>query len=134
MARKPTLIELLVVAALGTAVLCGAGGVVSHFSRDTYTATVTDKNLKKSGRGKEAADKYMVFTELPDKSVRVFEDTDSVLELKWNSSDLYAKIKTGHTYQFRAYGWRIPVLSSYENIVDVKEVNPPVEKPKVEAQ
>jgi len=87
-----------------------------HLDREVYVAKVTDKQVKRSGE----KDKYMVFTELPDKSVRVFENTDSLLELKWNSSDIYAKMKIGETYKIKTYGWRVPFFSWYENIVTVE--------------
>lgn len=84
-----------------------------HFSRETITATVKEKEVKRYG-GK---DKYLIFT---DKEV--FEDTDSWAELKFNSSNLYGKLERGKTYDLSVYGWRIPLWSKYRNIVRAKEV------------
>jgi hypothetical protein len=47
----------------------------------------------------------------------VFEDQDSFLYWKWNSSDYYNGMTVGHEYEFSVVGWRIPLLSTYPNIV-----------------
>lgn len=89
-----------------------------HWSRDTYRATVTDKQIKRY----DNKDKYLIFTKLEDGSVRVFENTDSTLEMKWNSSDFQAMLEVGKTYDIKTYGWRVPLASSYENVIGVTEV------------
>lgn len=47
----------------------------------------------------------------------VFEDQDSALYWKWNSSDFYNNMSPGHEYTFSVVGWRIPILSTYPNII-----------------
>lgn len=101
------------------------GTVGSHFDREDYLVTVTDKervvNVSHDKDGNTTStSKYLVFTELPDGSVRVFENTDSLLELKFNSSDLQGTLREGRTYKIHTYGWRIPFFSAYENIVKVE--------------
>jgi Protein of unknown function (DUF1523) len=91
---------------------------VGHLDRETYRATVTDKQVKRAN----TTDKYLVFTKLEDGSVRVFENTDSPVELKFNSSDVYAKIEVGKKYDIATYGFRLQFFSMYENILDVKEI------------
>jgi hypothetical protein len=91
---------------------------VGHLDRETYRATVTDKQVKRA----DTTDKYLIFTKLKDGNVRVFENTDSGIELKFDSSNVYAKIEVGKTYDLRTYGFRIPYFSMYENIIDVKEI------------
>ncbi len=84
-----------------------------HLCRETVTATVKDKEVKRyKDRGK-----YLIFT---DKGV--FENTDSWIELKFNSSDLYGKLERGKSYNLRVYGWRISFLSKYRNIIRAKEI------------
>ncbi|MBS3090283.1 DUF1523 domain-containing protein [Candidatus Pacearchaeota archaeon] len=83
-----------------------------HLCRETVTATVKDKEVKRY----KDKDKYLIFT---DKGV--FEDTDSWVELKFNSSDLYGKLERGKSYNLGVYGWRIPFLSKYRNITKIKE-------------
>jgi hypothetical protein len=104
-----------------------AGGVLTigliagipHCDRDVYTGTV----IEKVSRVKGDNSKYLVTTELEESgATRTFEVADSPLELKFSSSDRWAEIKKGHTYEFSTFGWRIPFLSSYENIVGFDEV------------
>jgi hypothetical protein len=99
-------------AAIGLSATILATFNLPHFSRDTITARVEDKEVKRYSN----KDKYLIFT---DKGV--FENTDSWIELKFNSSDLYGKLEKGKTYDFRVYGWRIPLLSKYRNIVRARE-------------
>jgi hypothetical protein len=100
--------------------IIGAGCffLAPHCSKDTYTAKVTEKERIVDGDDS----KYLVYTKLQDGKVRVFENTDSTLEWKFNSSDVYARIEKGKTYEFDTYGWRIPFMSLYENIIDLREV------------
>lgn len=78
------------------------------------TATVTDKTVKRAGSGDDAHDKYMIFT-----SAETFEDTDTFLFGKHNSSDMYGQIQTGKTYRFKVCGWRNEYTSQYRNILEV---------------
>lgn len=96
----------------------GACTIAPHLDRDVYRATVTEKQVKRYND----SDKYLIFTELEDGSTKVFENTDSLIEWKFGSSDMYAKLKEDHTYKIKTYGWRIPFLSWYENIIGVEEV------------
>lgn len=117
-----TLIEVTV-AALAAAIIlggCSGGCGIPHLSRDTYSTTVTEKVIKRKGTAKTVRDTYMVFTKNENGKVRVFENSDSPLEWKWNSSDIQAELEVGKRYDIKAYGWRIPLFSAYENIIDVK--------------
>lgn len=105
---------------VGVVAVFGAirGCLAPHLDRQTYRATVTDKQVKRHGE----SDIFLIFTELEDGSTRVFQDTDSLIESKFNSSDVYGRVKEGKTYKFSTYGWRVPFFSWYENIVGVEEV------------
>ena len=81
---------------------------------ETITITVTDKERVMQGSGENASSKYLVFTE-----TEVFENTDCLVLWKFNSSDVYGQLEIGETYQVQVYGWRIPFLSMYRNIVKV---------------
>ncbi len=102
----------------------GIGGIGScygapHFDRDTYKVEVTDKQVKRY----DDSSKYLIFTELEESDeTRVFENVDSYLELKFDSSTMYGEVKEGERYKFETYGWRVPFLSWYENISDVEEL------------
>lgn len=110
-------------AVTGIAALVIGAALGPHLDRDTYTITVTDKDRIATGSGEDRESKYLVFGELENGKTKVFENTDSFIEFKFNSSDYQGKLKTGQTYEIKTYGWRIPIFSQYENIVDVKPVN-----------
>ena len=82
------------------------------------TVTVTDKEriAELTGEGTTKS-KYLIFTDSG-----TFENTDTMLFWKFNSSDIYGSIKVNQTYTFTVVGWRIPFFSSYQNIVKVKEI------------
>lgn len=61
--------------------------------------------------------KWLVMTD-----VLVMENTDTIFHLKFNSSDIQAKLEVGNTYEFTTYGWRVPFLSMYPNIIGVERV------------
>lgn len=46
-----------------------------------------------------------------------YTDSDSFLYWKFNSSDFYGHIQPGDNCTFTVYGWRVPFLSWYRNIV-----------------
>ena len=88
----------------------------------TYSVTVTDKQVKRTTTGKKSVDMYMIYTELENGEVRVFKDVDDAWKGKYNSSDIYAMLKVGKKYILTVTGYRNQVTSSYENILEVKEI------------
>ena len=93
---------------------------VSYYGNDnTYQITVTDKYVK---NGSDSGN-YMIVGELQDtKELKSFEDADLLLKGKFDSSDLYAHINVGEQYEIKTVGWRIPFLSDYENIYEIKSI------------
>ena len=88
------------------------GSLINSVSEKKYVATVTEKDTKL----KDDDEKYLIYTKLENGETRVFEITDNLYEFKFNSSDIYAEIQEGETYEFFTTGFRVPVLSMYENI------------------
>lgn len=88
--------------------------VARHLSTETLTVTITEKERVVTGSGAKLTSKYLVFT---DKEV--FQNTDTLVHFKFNSSDIQGKLNVGMTCPIYVYGWRIPFLSSYRNIVRV---------------
>lgn len=66
--------------------------------------------------------KYLVFTEGENGKIEVFENTDTVLYFKFNSSDIQARLRPGKKIEAKVNGLRIPFLSMYRNIIAVKEL------------
>jgi hypothetical protein len=83
-----------------------------------YThVTVTDKVLKTERvmNPEGAGSKYLIFG-----AHETYENMDSFLNWKFNSSDVYGAILPGQTCTFVVYGWRIPFFSWYRNLVSAK--------------
>ena len=91
---------------------------VIHFNTQEYVrdVVVTDKERVITSDSKGNTDsKYLIFTDR-----EVFENTDSLLAFKFNSSDVYGSIKEGQTCTFKVVGFRVPFLSMYRNILEAK--------------
>jgi hypothetical protein len=91
----------------------GASLPVYMGTKDTVTITVQDKERVNQGE----SSRYLVFTDS-----EVFENTDTLLFGKFNSSDIYGRMEEGRTYEAEVVGWRIPILSAHRNILTVEEV------------
>lgn len=108
------------------AVVCGiiipvVLSLIPHFFRNTYTVIISSKQIEKNSKSKAM---YLIYTQMDDGTVRVFKNINSLPELKFNSQDIYGGLRINRKYKIRAYGLRIPLLSSYENIVKVQAVKP----------
>ena len=89
-----------------------------HFFRNTYIVTIANKQVKvQNNKGK-----YLIYTQMENGDTRVFENTDSLIEFKFNSEDIYGGLRINRTYEVKTYGLRIPLLSYYQNIVKVKGI------------
>lgn len=97
---------ILIVGLVG---LIAFGATIPLTTQETVTVKITEKERIHDGD----EDKYLIWTE-----GEVFENTDSLVLGKFNSSDIYGKIQENETYECKVYGWRIPFLSMYRNIID----------------
>ena len=113
-----TLIEFLMTLGIAT-ILGGTVGraTIPHVAKDKLEVTVNEKVVKRYNN----RDKYLIFTTKFNGEKEVFEDSDSLISRKFNSSDVYASLESGKKYDIQVYGWRIPILSAYRNI---EKVNP----------
>lgn len=84
-----------------------------YYSTKTYTVTVTGKDVKND----DNSSKYLVFTKLENGETKVFSIENSYFKLRWNSSEVYADIEIGKTYEIKVIGLRIPFFDQYENIM-----------------
>lgn len=92
----------------------GISALYNYGTSDNVDFTVRDRERIVTGSGESTSSKYLIFTEEGE----VFENTDSWLRLKFNSSDVYGQLEEGEDYNCDVYGWRIPFFSMYRNIVD----------------
>lgn len=98
------------------ALLAGVVTMAQYGTKETVTATVTGKERVTSSDGNgNVKSKYLIFTE-----TETFENTDALFAGKFNSSDFYGKIREGQTCKFTVIGWRMPVFSTYRNIIEME--------------
>lgn len=85
-----------------------------------YSCTVTDEvritiSDKESVHSSENGTMRYVYTENG-----TYKCDDSMIDGKWNSADVYGRLKEGHTYEVKTRGIRIPFMSMFPNIVEVR--------------
>jgi len=85
-----------------------------YMSSETIEITVKDKERVTVRRGETINSKFMIFSEN-----EVFKNTDSWLFFKFRSADYQGQLEIGKTYKVKVVGWRIPLFSSYRNIVRI---------------
>jgi len=108
---------ILILTALAVIFSLRAGFVYGTAEDVEFTITKTERVT--TGSGDSLSSKYLIFTD-----GETFKNTDSLWYWKFNSSDLYGSMKPGTTYTAQAYGFRVPFLSWYRNVVHVREVAP----------
>ncbi len=88
-------------------------GCVDYFNEQEITCEIQDKWVKRSGE----SDIYLV--QCDD---NVYKITDLLFKVKFNSSDIYARLKVGKKYKLGISGYRWKILSQYQNINSYEEV------------
>ena len=88
----------------------------NYYSEKSYKITVTGKEVKNSIDDS----KYLIFAKTENGETKTFSIEDNVIKWRWNSSDVYGDVEIGKTYEIKVIGWRIPIISSYENIMKIK--------------
>lgn len=84
-------------------------GLLYAFHEGFETITISEKWVKYSGDDAN----YLVSSE----DGQVFQITDTLIKLRFNSSNLYAYIKAGQICDIKTQGWRFPLFSDYKNII-----------------
>lgn len=120
--KKPAIYLLYFLIMLCIAALIGIS-VCLTFNDTDYTVTITDKDRVTFKTDGEVYSKYLVFGDLDNGDNIVFENTDSLVRLKFNSSDMQGRLKIGQRYKITVIGVRVPFYSRYQNIIKVKEIN-----------
>lgn len=100
-------------------VLVLLGGFIFEIARNLnrhpveFTVNKTERVVNPDGQGA----KYIVYT-----SNGVYENTDSFLNMKFNSADLYNELQPNKKYECTAIGFRNGFFSWFENLIDCNEV------------
>lgn len=93
--------------------------LIANGNTANYTVKVTDKDRVNTRNSSY----YLVFChDETNNEYHEFKCADSLLRGKFDSSRWYNQIEIGKTYKFTVNGFRIPLFSSYQNIIDFEEV------------
>lgn len=87
---------------------------------NTHSATVTVTGKERVTNSNES--KYLIFGKDENGQAVVYENTDNILRGKWDASTLQAEMEVGQTYEVKLVGFRFPIFSWYENILDAEPV------------
>lgn len=82
---------------------------------ESIKVVVRDKGHITTGSGESISGKYLVYCES-----ETFENEDSLLWWKYNSSDIQGRLERGSSYRVYVCGIRIPFFSTYRNIVQIE--------------
>lgn len=98
------------------AVVVGLGAYLTQAHKNhTVVAKVTDKARVCESAGGSC--KYLIYTDHG-----TLKNTDSLFSGKFDSSDVYGRIRRGQTYTFTVEGFRFGFFSMYPNIVSAEKV------------
>ena len=86
--------------------------ITGVFNIENSTITVKEKFIKHNKNGST----YLIASEAGN----VYMINDSIMEMRFDSSDLYIRMEVGETYLIRTRGKRIHFLSMYKNIMEAK--------------
>lgn len=104
------LVALLVLAAIGFGIFLATSQYLHH---ETHTACVVeDKDRTTNSKG---GSNMRVYT-----SCGVFTVQDMLFAGEFDSADKYASLDTGKTYTIETTGYRIPLISSFPVIREVR--------------
>lgn len=95
--------------------LIAIGSAFYYNTVEEIEIKVNDKEHVMYRNGSDLEDKYMVYAE-----GEVFENTDDLFYLKFNSSDVQNELKVDSSYTIKVIGWRIPAMSMHRNIISIK--------------
>ncbi|MFT5873151.1 MAG: hypothetical protein ACI8WT_002093 [Clostridium sp.] len=99
-------------------VMFGVIMVFPHFFRNTYIVTIASKRIITL----DNTDTYLIYTQMEDGNIKIFKNTNSLIEFKIHSENVYWGLIISGKYEIKAYGWSMPLLSTYQNIIKVKGI------------
>lgn len=95
---------------------------INYGNNQTIEGTVIEKYIKRSGSGENSKDSYMVNIKTEEGDIIVLSNEDRFFKFKFDSSDIQAELQEGKIYKIDVCGRRIRLLSKYQNIIDVEDV------------
>lgn len=109
--------EFLAAVAVVVVLIVGFVGfaLFSSLHETTRSCTVESKDRV---AGQDGKSQMRVYTS----DCGVFQVSDSLLKMTWNSADRYAALQAGQRYELTTVGFRIPVASTFPNVIDARPV------------
>jgi hypothetical protein len=109
---------------LGAVIAIVILAIIALFSLSFYTTQLKQSDVTITVESKERiaegnGGKYLVFTTDDE----AFQVTDNIFFGKTESSNRYAALDEGKTYDCEAVGVRFSLLSLYKNLIDCEEVH-----------
>lgn len=110
---KHFLITLAVIITIsaGTWGICYFSG---YYDLQSKTITVSDKYTSTNSCGKNST---CTVKRIETSEGEVFKVEDEIMFWHFDSANTYAKLQKGSTCEIKYYGWRVPFLSMFQNIV-----------------
>jgi len=111
MKRKAQIGSIIILTVIVVVILVFVVGysIKYAFTEGHETITIQEKWVKYKGNDA----KYLVSAT----DGQVFEITDSLVHTRWDSSNLYARLKVGEICKIKTQGFRFGFFSDYKNII-----------------
>lgn len=99
--------------------LCAIAPAVNKVvDKREVVVTVIDKGIKNYNKSSY----YLIYCTDENQKTQVYQVSDSLFKMRFDSSDVYPNIVIGKTYKFTICGKRLPFLSWYPNIYQYEEL------------
>ena len=87
---------------------------LNYFTKFTKVITINNSDYYKSGKNG--------LNLVNDLDGNVYTIKNSIYQLFFTGPELYSSLKNGKKYQIHGYGFRIPILGMYPNIISANEI------------
>lgn len=114
--RRRKIVEVVLVVVLLVAII--ASNLAMSFNTHEREIVVTSVDRVVGN----ASSKWLILGKDRNGDPIVLQNTDNILRLKFNSSDIQAAIEVGKSYRCDVIGYRVRLLSWYENVLAMKEI------------
>lgn len=88
--------------------------IIAYTTKDSIQFIVNDKERIVTGSGDSLRSKYLIYTDNG-----VYQNTDTIFYFKFDSSDVQNEAQVGSKCEANVYGFRVPFLSWYKNIINI---------------
>lgn len=111
-----------IMVAIAVIIVAALVAVSAYFAFNDTTYEVTVVKMERLSYSDNNA-KYLIYCETDGGQMIVFENAAEPLRGKWSRQEFNGIIREGERYEFIVVGIRIAWLNSYQNIIEVKQLN-----------